>query len=76
MTTSTDIAAGLPATATTQLVYPVTARVDVSDNYSGEKVDDPYRWLENLDSRATQDWVSAQNKVSQPRLEAIQQRAW
>ena len=62
MTTSTDIAVGLPATATTQLVYPVTARVDVSDNYNGEKVDDPYRWLENLDSKATQDWVSAQNK--------------
>lgn len=76
MTTSTDIAVGLPATASTQLVYPVTARVDVSDNYNGEKVDDPYRWLENLDSKATQDWVSAQNKVSQPRLEAIQQRAW
>jgi prolyl oligopeptidase len=76
MTTSTDIAVGLPATATTQLVYPVTARVDVSDNYNGEKVDDPYRWLENLDSKATQDWVSAQNKVSQPRLEAIQQRPW
>src|ERR1700731_619249 len=76
MTTSTDIVAGLPATATTQLVYPLTARVDVSDNYNGEKVDDPYRWLENLDSKATQDWVSAQNKVSQPRLEAIQQRAW
>src|SRR5258708_11990374 len=76
MTTSTDIAVGLPATASTKLVYPVDARVEGSDNYNGEKVDDPYRWLENLDSKATQDWVSAQNKVSQPRLAAIQQRTW
>jgi prolyl oligopeptidase len=76
MPTSTDIAAGLPATPSTQLVYPVTARVNVSDDYNGKKVDDPYRWLEDLNSPATRDWVAAQNKVSQPRLETIPQRAW
>ncbi|MGH8208159.1 MAG: prolyl oligopeptidase family serine peptidase, partial [Steroidobacteraceae bacterium] len=76
MTTSTDIVTGLPATPTTQLVYPVTARVNVSDDYNGEKVADPYRWLENLDSQATKDWVAAQNRLSQPRLEGIPQRAW
>ena len=76
MPTSTDIATGLPATPSTQLVYPVTARVNISDQYHGEKVDDPYRWLENLDSQATREWVMAQNKLSQPRLAAIPQRAW
>src|SRR3569833_4540738 len=76
MPTSTDIAAGLPATPSTQLVYPVTARVNISDDYNGKKVDDPYRWLEDLNSQATRDWVAAQNKVSQPRLETIPQRAW
>lgn len=76
MTTSTDMATGLPATPSTQLVYPVTARVHVADDYNGSKVEDPYRWLENLDSQATRDWVAAQNKVSQPRLEAIPHRAW
>jgi len=54
----------------------VTARANVTDDYNGKKVDDPYRWLENLDSQATRDWVAAQNKLSQPRLEAIPQRAW
>ena len=76
MPTSTDIVAGLPAHPSTQLVYPVTARVNVADDYNGSKVDDPYRWLEKLDSPATRDWVAAQNKLSQPRLEAIPQRAW
>ena len=76
MPTSTDIVAGLPSRPQTQLVYPITARSDASDNYNGQKVDDPYRWLENLDSPETRDWVAAQNKVSQPRLGALPHRAW
>jgi prolyl oligopeptidase len=76
MPTSTDITTGLPTTPATQLVYPVTARGNVSDDYNGKKVDDPYRWLEDLGSQATKDWVAAQNRVSQPRLESIPQRAW
>ena len=76
MPTSTDIVTGLPAHPTTQLVYPVTARIDVSDNYNGQKVDDPYRWLENLDSPATRDWVTEQNKVTQPRLDRLPHRTY
>ena len=76
MPTSTDIAVGLPATPTTQLVYPITARVDVSDNYHGKTVEDPYRWLEDLNSKPTQDWVAAQNRLSQPQLESAPQREW
>ena len=64
-----------PAPAT-PLVYPITARVNVSDKYNGVTVEDPYRWLEDLDSDATRQWVEAQNKVSKPRLEAIPHRAW
>src|SRR5579859_776909 len=76
MPTSTDIATGLPAHPSNQLIYPVTARIDTSDLYNGQKVDDPYRWLESLDSQATRDWVAAQNKVSQPRLQALPHRVW
>jgi prolyl oligopeptidase len=76
MPTSTDIVAGLPATPSTKLVYPLTARTNVSDEYNGNKVEDPYRWLENLDSAATKDWVVAQNNLSQPQLDAIPARAW
>ena len=76
MPESTDIVAGLPAHPSTQLVYPVTVRVNVTDDYNGKKVDDPYRWLEDLNSQATKDWVAAQNRVSQPRLEGLPERAW
>lgn len=44
--------------------YPATVRSDVSDNYFGEKVADPYRWLENDTSGAVNKWVTAQNKVT------------
>ena len=75
MSTSTETAVGLPP-AGPQIVYPFTAQVSVSDLYHGTPVADPYRWLENLDSPAVQQWVAAQNAVSKPRLESIPQRAW
>ena len=49
MRTVTESAVGMPAVASAP-IYPVTARVNVSDNYFGTRVEDPYRWLENLDS--------------------------
>ena len=58
------------------LEYPVTARVGVADDYAGTRVNDPYRWLENLDSDVTRQWVQAQNALSQPRLDRLPQRAW
>ena len=73
--TATETAVGLPPAANAP-VYPVTARVEVSDNYFGTKVADPYRWLENLNSPAVQAWVDAQNALTQPRLAELPARAW
>jgi prolyl oligopeptidase len=73
---SSQIAVGLAPAPATPLVYPLTARVNVTDKYGGVPVEDPYRWLEDLDSDATRQWVEAQNKISKPRLEAIPHRAW
>jgi prolyl oligopeptidase len=63
----------LPATAGA-LQYPETARQDVVDDYYGTKVHDPYRWLEDTDSRQTAQWVEAQNGVSLPFLKALPTR--
>jgi prolyl oligopeptidase len=75
MRTVTESAVGMPAVASAP-IYPVTARVGVSDNYFGTRVEDPYRWLEDLDSPAVHEWVMAQNALSTPRLAALPQRAW
>jgi prolyl oligopeptidase len=51
--------------------YPVTKKTAQSDDYFGTKVADPYRWLEDQDSKETAEWVAAQNKVTFGYLEQI-----
>lgn len=74
--TASEVAVGLNPAPESPPVYPVTAHIVVTDTYHGVTVADPYRWLENLDSEATRHWVEMENHLSQPRLEAIPQRAW
>lgn len=54
--------------------YPRTQRVDHADVYHGVRVNDPYRWLEDVDGAGTRRWIEAQNKLAQPYLEAIPAR--
>jgi len=46
----------------TKLVYPSTMSIDQIDNYHGTFVKDPYRWLEEVDSPDTLDWIKRQNE--------------
>ena len=55
--------------------YPVAKKIDQVDDYHGVKVADPYRWLEDLDSQDTRNWVEAENKVTFSFLEAIPARS-
>ena len=71
---SSQIAVGMNPSPETPPIYPITARVNVTDKYNGVAVEDPYRWLEDLDSDATRRWVEAQNKISKPWLEGIPHR--
>ncbi len=54
-----------------KLTYPETKKMDISDNYFGTDVSDPYRWLENDTSSETEAWVKAQNKVTDQYLNSI-----
>jgi len=51
--------------------YPSTKKVDVSDNYFGTVVSDPYRWLENDTAKNVGQWVSEQNSITFGFLEKI-----
>ena len=46
------------------LTYPDSKKGDVVDNYFGNDVADPYRWLEDDRSDETGAWVKAENKVT------------
>ena len=60
--------------AQAQLTYPETKTEPVVDDYFGTKVADPYRWLEDDNSKETAEWVEAQNKVTQAYLAKIPYR--
>ena len=53
------------------LNYPKAMKDGTVDEYFGEKVSDPYRWLENDTSAQTAAWVEAENKVTNAYLQKI-----
>ena len=55
--------------------YPAAKKGNQVDDYHGVKVADPYRWLEDLDSNDTRNWVDAENKLTFGFLEAIPARS-
>ena len=57
-----------------ELKYPETKKGQVVDQFFGESVPDPYRWLENDLAADTKSWVVAQNKVTYDYLAQIPYR--
>ena len=54
--------------------YPDSPRGDVVEELHGVEVADPYRWLEDVDSEETRQWITAQNRVTFDYLEGIPER--
>ena len=54
-----------------RIEYPPTRTVDTVDTYGSVRVPDPYRWLEDLDSKEVADWVKSENAVTMPYLAAL-----
>lgn len=67
-------AEGTPVTDSRTYVYPLAARGDVVDDYHGQRIADPYRWLEELDAPETRTWIEAENKLTEAFLDAIPAR--
>jgi prolyl oligopeptidase len=53
------------------LKYPIAKKGNAVDDFGGVKVADPYRWMEDLDSKDVADWVAASNAVTEPYLKAL-----
>ena len=58
-------------TPQTAITYPPTRTVDVVDHYGSAAVADPYRWLEELNSSETAQWVAAENAITNSYLATL-----
>jgi prolyl oligopeptidase len=72
--TVSAIVCTLVMNAQTKINYPETKKIDHVDSYFGEKMNDPYRWLEDDRSAETEAWVKTQNVVTYGYLEQIPYR--
>jgi prolyl oligopeptidase len=59
------------------LPYPETQQTQVIDEQFGQKVADPYRWLEDdvRNSKDVANWVAAQKAVADPYLDSLPAKA-
>src|SRR6266436_2938462 len=60
-----------PSLAISQFNLPKTPVRDVTDDYFGTKVSDPYRWLENTSDPEVVSWMKAQNDYTREALGRI-----
>ena len=58
--------------------YPDTRQSDTSEFLFGERIADPYRWLENdvRNDAEVADWVERQNAVTDAYLDTLPARDW
>ena len=54
--------------------YPQAKTVNVVEDYHGTKVADPYRWLEDPDSKETLEWVKKENKITEKYINSVSQK--
>ncbi|HEX3763923.1 MAG TPA: prolyl oligopeptidase family serine peptidase [Kofleriaceae bacterium] len=57
-------AAAAPPPAERGLSYPAARTGDVVDTHHGVAIADPYRWLEDMGSAETRQWVTAENGLT------------
>ncbi|WP_162339624.1 prolyl oligopeptidase family serine peptidase [Cyclobacterium salsum] len=57
-----------------ELNYPETRMVDQVDDYHGNKVADPYRWLEDINAPEVSEWVAQQNELTFGYIETLPSR--
>lgn len=73
---STAAQSTVPAemSTTPSITYPPTFAGEIVDDYHGRTIADPYRWLEDVESKETGEWVTAENEVTQNYLSKLPSR--
>jgi prolyl oligopeptidase PreP (S9A serine peptidase family) len=51
--------------------YPHSLRTTTADDYHGHRIEDPYRWMEALDTPEVKAWIEAQNAVTDRYLASL-----
>lgn len=51
--------------------YPPAEKTDVSDDYFGTLVADPYRWMEDENAPALKNWIAAENGLTRRVIDAF-----
>lgn len=64
----------IAGTSFAQLKYPETKKVNQIDNYFGVSVEDPYRWMEDLNDENLKVWIEKQNDLTQSYLSGYPDR--
>lgn len=59
------------STILTKIEYPPAKRIECVDDYYGTKINDPYRWMENLEDKDLKKWIDAQNNLSKNHLNKL-----
>lgn len=59
---------------TIPVTYPDVKKDETVEDYHGTAIQDPYRWLEDDNSKETAEWVTNQNKVTFDYLDQIPYR--
>lgn len=54
-----------------QYKYPETKIAVVSDTYFGTRIDDPYRWLENVNDPTVSGWLKSQDEFAETVIKRI-----
>ena len=58
-----------------ELDYPITKRVKQLDEFHGQWINDPYRWLENTASTETKKWAKTQDELLKKHVRNTPERA-
>ena len=48
----------------TELKYPESKKIDLTENLHGYEISDSYRWLEDFTSDESIDWIERQNNFT------------